>query len=148
MADDGLIKIPTQTDPDTAASGYINIYNDGESIAQIDENGIKRSFFKAYRRAETASTTITLADVGNMITVDSASATTVTIPLDATLTFQDEDAIMIAQFGAGTLSIDPVTGVTVNGTDDTPVELLGGAYKAVATIVKLGPNEWWAYGGV
>ena len=119
MADDGLIKIPTQADPDTAASGYINIYNDGDSIAQIDSAGNKRSLFKSYRRAETDSTTITLADVGNIISVDKATAASVTIPLDATLTFADEDAIVIAQFGAGTLSIDPVAGVTVNGVDDT-----------------------------
>ena len=92
---------------------------------------------------KTASYTLdSSALVDNIIEVSSSSATTITIPLDATINFPIGSSIDIIQTGTGTVSIDKISGVTLNATPGLKLR----TQWSSATILKRAANTWIAYG--
>lgn len=81
--------------------------------------------------------TLTLRD--SLIEVNSASATTITVPLDSTLNFPVGTGIDILQVGAGQVTIAAAVGVTINSPD--------GGLKlrtqwSAASLIKRSANTW------
>lgn len=92
---------------------------------------------------KTASYTLTAAtERDTIVEVNSASATTVTIPTDAAVAFPVGSTLDIIQTGAGQVTIAGDTGVTVNGTPGTKLR----TQWSSVTLLKRGANSWLVFG--
>ena len=90
--------------------------------------------------------TLTLADGFGMVTFENAGAITVTIPTNASVAFPTGTQILLGQKGAGTVTLQGDTGVTVNGTSAGSVAF--SAQWGVASAMKIGTDAWWVFGGL
>ena len=77
-----------------------------------------------------------------MVEIDSASATTLTIPLNSAVAFPVGTTLDILQTGAGQVTIAGDAGVTVNAT---PGLKLRTQWSSV-TLFKRATNTWVVYG--
>jgi hypothetical protein len=87
---------------------------------------------------QTTSYTLVLADAGKMIVVNSASVTTVTIPLQATANFPIGTQILVMQIGAAATSIAATIGVALNSKNGVTTS---GLY-AVISLIKIAADTW------
>jgi hypothetical protein len=83
-----------------------------------------------------------LTERDTIIEVSKASATTVTIPTDATLNFPVGTTLDIIQTGAGQVTIAGASGVTVNATPGLKLR----AQWSSATLLKRAANSWLVFG--
>jgi hypothetical protein len=88
---------------------------------------------------KTSSYTIALLDAGGTIEMNSASANTVTIPLNASAAFTIGTTLDIIQYGAGQTTIVATGGVTLRSKG--AALKLTGQYSG-ATLYKRGTDEW------
>lgn len=93
--------------------------------------------------AQTTSYTLVLTDAGRLIEINSASATTLTIPADASVAFPVGTKIDVLQTGAGQVTIAG-SGFTPNATPGLKISAQWGA----ATLVKRGTNSWVVIGNL
>lgn len=86
------------------------------------------------------SYTLALSDYYNMVTMDNASANTLTIPTNAAVSFPLYTRIEVVMLGAGTTTIEGDTGVTLNGVSagsgDINTQFQG------ACLTKIGTDTW------
>jgi hypothetical protein len=94
---------------------------------------------------KTASYTLVLADAEKIITMGSASAQTVTIPLNSSVAFPVGTKIDIVQTGAGECSVAPTAGVTL--LSDTNKRKVNVQYAAVSCL-KTGTDTWVLIGAL
>jgi hypothetical protein len=90
--------------------------------------------------------TFALTDEGAIVVSQSGSATTFTIALDSTTDFPVGAIIGQEQHGAGALTIEAASGVTLNGTDGGSVTL--SAQWGASAIRKTAANAWIAVGAL
>jgi len=79
--------------------------------------------------------TLVLTDAGKTVTLNNASAVTVTVPTNASVAYETGTVIAQTNKGAGVVTISPAGGVTLNNS----VTL---AQNASASIQKLDTNTW------
>jgi hypothetical protein len=84
------------------------------------------------------SYTLALSDAGRMVTLNNASAITLTIPTEAVVAFPVDTRIDILQYGLGQVTVGGA-GVTIRSSGGRLK--LGGQYAA-ATLWKKDANEW------
>lgn len=84
-------------------------------------------------------TTYTLAatDAGRTVTLDNASAITLTVPTNGTVTMVNGTRIELSTLGAGTVTVSPAGGVTVNGIPGLKIP-----QYATGTLTKISANVW------
>lgn len=80
--------------------------------------------------------TLVLTDGGKTVTLNNASAVTVTIPTNTSVAFPLGTEINFVNKGAGTVTIQPTGGVTLNGGNLTLPQ------NAAVQVVKLETNTW------
>ena len=90
----------------------------------------------------TTAYTLVLSD--QVVTMDNASANTVTIPTSNSVGFPVGKVVTVVMKGAGTTTIEGDTGVTLNGTSAGSVDI-SSQYQAVS-LLKIGTDEWIAMG--
>lgn len=91
--------------------------------------------------AQTGTTyTLVLTDAHKKITMNNASANTLTIPLNSSVAFPTGTIIGISQIGAGVTTVDGATGVTVNGVSGGGAAI-SAQYTGV-TLTKIGTDSW------
>lgn len=96
--------------------------------------------------AQTGTTyTTVLADDGKLITLDNASAITLTIPPNGTIAYGIGTQINIMQLGAGQVTIAPGAGVTLRSAGS---KLKTSAQYAVATCCKIATDTWVVIGNL
>ena len=88
--------------------------------------------------AQTAAYTFVLADRGKMVTVSNGSAVDCTIPPNSSVAFAVGTSIMVAQTGAGQVTMVAGSGVTLRYT---PGLKLRAQYSSV-TCTKIATDEW------
>jgi len=93
------------------------------------------------------SYTLDLTDNGKLLRFTSASATTVTVPLDSSVAFPIGAVIALVQYGAGTLAVQGASGVTVNSVAGSASASLTAQYSG-AQLYKIATNEWILIGSV
>lgn len=93
--------------------------------------------------AQTTSYTLAVTDEGKMITMNSASPTTVTIPLNSSISLATGSQIIISRIGAGTVNISPTVGVTLNSVSSN--KYIANQYGAV-TLIKTATDTWYLFG--
>lgn len=96
--------------------------------------------------AQTGTTyTLVLGDAGKLVTLTNSSAITLTVPTNSSVAFPAGTVIALAQLGAGAVTIDPASGVTITSLDDL-VDLAGKG--ATAALTKTDTDEWLLSGGL
>jgi hypothetical protein len=124
------------TDYATAAQGAL-----ADSAAQADD------VETADLSAQTGTTyTLVIGDRGQVVTMNNASANTVTIPTNASVAFDVGSVVTVIQIGAGVTTIEGATGVTVNGTSGGSVSI-SAQYQGVS-LLKIATNTWIASGAI
>ena len=102
---------------------------------------IGAGFGVALTRTETGTTyTLVLADAGRRIDCTNASAVTVTIPANSSVAYVTGTEITINQLGAGTVTVEGDTGVTLNGVSAGSGDI--DAQYAGVTIRKTATDTW------
>jgi len=94
---------------------------------------------------QTASYTLALTDLNQLVEINNASANTLTVPLNSSIAFAIGSKIDIVQYGAGQTTITPISGVTINSY--LGALKIAGRYGA-CTLVKIGTNEWYCFGNL
>jgi hypothetical protein len=88
--------------------------------------------------------TLVIGDANKVVTMTNGSANTLTIPPNASVAFATGTIVIVGQLGAGATSIDPDTGVTLNGGTST-IAMSG--QRTWTSLLKTGTNAWETYGG-
>ncbi len=88
---------------------------------------------------QTVSYTPDMVDAGKLLTLNSETALTVTIPKSDTVAFPVGTEIEIAQLGTGTVTVAAAEGVTIHSMDGALT--LAGQY-AVACLKKIAADTW------
>jgi hypothetical protein len=100
--------------------------------------------------AETASYTAVLANNGQVVTMDNASANTFSIPTNASVAFPIGTQINVLQIGAGQTTIQAVTSgtTTIQSTGGTAAQPKLRVRYSAATCLKAGTDLWYVFGDV
>jgi len=93
----------------------------------------------------TTTYTTVLGDDGKLVTLDNASAITVTIPPNGTVAYGIGTQINLMQLGAGQVTIAPGAGVTLRSAGN---KLKSFAQYAVVTCCKIGTDTWVVIGNL
>jgi hypothetical protein len=89
------------------------------------------------QNAQTGTTyTAVLLDAGKTVTLSNASAVTLTIPAQASVSWADNTQLNFLNIGAGTVTITPAADVTINGEPLTLETSKGGS------LVRTASNVW------
>jgi hypothetical protein len=86
------------------------------------------------------SYTLVLTDAGKQVTMSNASASTLTVPLNASVAYAIGVKIQVINLGAGIVTITPTGGVTISSLATT----LAMAQYQVATLIKVSTDTWIA----
>jgi hypothetical protein len=97
------------------------------------------SAFNAYTvNAQTGTTyTFVLTDQGGLVTASNASASTYTVPTNASVAYATGTRIELLNIGAGAVTLSPAGGVTLNGTTTVP-------QNGRVVLVKQATNTWYS----
>ena len=119
-----------------------------DSLAAIelnvsDTNVFSRKLIQTNR--QTASYTLALTDLNQLVEINNASANTLTVPLNNSIAFAIGSKIDIVQYGAGQTTITATSGVTIRSY--VGALKIAGQYGA-CTLVKIGTNEWYCFGNL
>lgn len=104
-------------------------------------NQLQSSVWSDDVNAQTGTSyTLVLTDAGKQVTMSNASASTLTIPPNASVAFDVGVRIQIIQLGAGAVTLTAGAGVTIS----TQATSLVMAQYQVATLIKQATNTWIA----
>lgn len=99
--------------------------------------------------AQTGTTyTTVLADNGKLVTLSNANPITVTIPLNSSVTYPVGAQITFARYGAGSVTIEGASGVTVVSTGATAAQPALRAQYASATAIHTSTDNWLVVGDI
>jgi hypothetical protein len=100
--------------------------------------------------AETASYTAVLANNGQVVTMNNASANNFSIPTNASVAFPIGTQINVIQIGAGQTTIQAVTSgtTTIQSTAGTAAAPKLRARYSMATAIKAGTDLWYVTGDI
>lgn len=122
-----------------------NIRTDVNIDGELTVDGGAVSAIPTSINAQTGTAyTLALSDAGKLVTLDNAAAVTVTVPPESSVAFPVGSRVMLAQIGAGVVTIAAGAGVTVNAD---PGLVLAAQY-AGAELFKVGADSWLAVGGL
>lgn len=121
--------------PFVASSDLVSAYPGVSSTlaTRVDDISIKGN---GLNDQTGVSYTLVLTDGGKTVTLSNASAVTVTIPTNTSVAFPLGTEINFVNKGAGTVTIQPTGGVTLNGGNLTLPQF------AAVQLVKLDTNTW------
>lgn len=94
---------------------------------------------QSIENAQTASYTLVLTDAGKMVTMNNASANTLTVPLNSSVAFPINTRIDVIQYGAGQTTIAAASGVTIRSSGSNLK--LSGQYSG-GSLWKKASDEW------
>lgn len=90
--------------------------------------------------SKTSSYTLTQSDANTILQLSASSATTITVPTDASVAFDNGTQIMIVQTGAGQVTVAAATPATtsVNGANG----LTTASQYSIISLIKTSTNNW------
>lgn len=124
-------------------------YIDGDVLTAANVNSITEGvndLALAVVNAQTGTSyTLVLTDVAKVVTLSNASAITLTVPPESSVAWPTGTTIVLAQLGAGTVTVAAGAGVTINSVSGN---LDISDQYAVATLLKTGTNTWLLFGAL
>lgn len=133
------------TTPDDTA-----LVKDGASAIRSLGSSVDSALGQLTLNAQTGTTyTFVLTDNRNkLVTASNASAQTYTIPLNSSVAFPTGSMINVIQIGAGQVTIQGASGVTVASTGATATAPKFRAQYSAATCIKVGTDSWYVVGDI
>ena len=133
------------TTPDDTA-----LVKDGASAIRSLGSSVDSALGQLTLNAQTGTTyTFVLTDNRNkLVTASNASAQTYTIPTNASVAFPTGSTINIIAIGAGQVTIQGASGVTVASTGATSSAPKLRAQFSAATLIKVGTDSWYVVGDI
>lgn len=123
-------------------------YADGQVLTAANVNsiteGVNDVVFGQFNAQTGTTYTLALTDVAKVVSLTNGSAITLTIPTNATVAFPVGTQILLYQGGAGQVTIGGA-GVTIR-SQGTKLKIFG--QYAVAGLLKIGTDEWVAFGNL
>ena len=92
------------------------------------------------------SYTLVLSDKGRVVTINSGSANTLTIPANSTAAFPVGTIVNVVQVGSGVTSIAAASGVAINGISTGTGEI-SHRWQGVS-LLKIATDAWVASGAL
>lgn len=134
----------------STGANEIDLVNVG-NVLQFREESDGTTRHIAYKHpdinAQTGTTyTLALTDDYGIVTMDNASANTLTVPTNASVTFPVGAMIEVWQKGAGITTVEGATGVTINGVSAGSTAM--SAQYAAATLRKIATDTWLIAGAI
>lgn len=126
------------------------LVKDGASAIRSLGSSVDSALGQLTLNAQTGTTyTFVLTDNRNkLVTASNASAQTYTIPLNSSVAFPTGSSINVIQIGAGQVTIQGASGVTVASTGATATAPKLRAQYSAATLVKVGTDSWYVIGDI
>lgn len=116
------------------------VVGDGSSTKEFTPNTITTN-------AQSNTTyTLALTDRDKLVTLSNASAITLTVPLNSSVAFATGAVVNIQQTGAGAVTIQGASGVTITSTGSTATAPVTRAQYSAASIIKTGTDSWTVIG--
>ena len=116
----------------------------GSVLTASAMNTLQASVWSDDVNAQTGTSyTLVLTDAGKQITMTNASASTLTIPTNATVAFATGVKIVVINLGAGAVTLTAAGGVTLSANTTN----FAIPQYQVATLIKTGTNTWVANTG-
>jgi hypothetical protein len=113
----------------------------GQVLTAAQVNQLQASVWSDDVNAQTGTSyTLVLTDAGKQVTMTNASASTLTVPPNASVAFDVGVRITVIQLGAGAVTLTAGSGVTINSLATS----LAMSQYQVATLVKTATNTWVA----
>lgn len=133
------------TTPDDTA-----LVKDGASAIRSLGSSVDSALGQLTLNAQTGTTyTFVLTDNRNkLVTASNAAAQTYTIPLNSSVAFPTGSMINIIQIGAGQVTIQGASGVTVASTGATSTAPKLRVQYSAATLIKVGTDSWYVIGDI
>jgi hypothetical protein len=133
------------TNQGAANQGVIRIYDGANGNIELTPNGTGAVVIDITIETKTVAYSLVLNDNCKMIEMNTAGAVNLTIPTNAAQAFSNGSQILIAQYGAGQVTVVPDAGVTLRSS--------GGKTKiaaqyGMATLIKRDTNEWYLAGDI
>lgn len=123
----------------TVPGGALRLANYAEVAAQQTQlDAVLANVIPLNPQTGTAYTLVA-DDAGSTVSMNSASANTVTVPLNASVAFSVGTGIVVEQYGAGQTTIAPADGVTI-WSRGSLVKIVG--QYGVVGLRKIGTDEW------
>jgi len=99
--------------------------------------------------AQTGTTyTTVLTDNGRLVTLNNAASITVTVPLNSSVAYATGAIINVQQIGAGQVTIQGASGVTITSTGATATAPKTRAQYSAASIIKTATDSWTVIGDI
>lgn len=140
--DTGILNVVEDTTPQLGGDLDINSNNiTGTGEVNITGTVVAQSTLNA--QTGTSYTTV-LADASKLVTLNNASAITLTIPANSSVAYPVGTKIDLAQLGAGQVTVAGAGGVTVNATPGLKFI----AQYSAATCIKTATDTWLLVGNL
>jgi len=111
----------------------------GQVLTASQVSTLQASVWSDDVRADTTTGyTLVLDDAGRQVTMSNASASTLTVPPNASVAFAVGVRVRVIQLGAGAVTLTAGSGVTLSETGNN---LVLGQYQS-AVLVKQATNSW------
>lgn len=145
IATNGTGDLILTTNQGAANQGVIRIYDGNNGNIEITPSGRGAVIIEIRIETKSVAYSLVLDDNCKMIEMNTAGAVNLTIPTNASQAFATGSQILIAQYGAGQVTVVPDTGVTLRSS--------GGKTKlsaqySIATLIKRASDEWYLAGDI
>lgn len=145
IATNGTGDLILTTNQGTANQGIIRIYDGNNGNIEITPSGRGAVVVNITIETKSVAYSLMLDDNCKLIEMNTAGAVNLTIPTNASQAFPTGAQILIAQYGAGQVTVVPDTGVTLRSS--------GGKTKlsaqySIATLIKRASDEWYLAGDI
>ena len=145
----GTLTLPAITDTVVALTATQTLTNKTLTSPVLNTPTINDAKQNVTLNAQTGTTyTTVLADNGKLVTLSNASPITVTVPLNSSVAYATGAIINVQQIGAGQVTIEGASGVTLTSTGATATTPKTRAQYSAASIIKTGTDSWTVIGDI
>ena len=145
----GTLTLPAITDTVVALTATQTLTNKTLTSPVLNTPTINDAKQNVTLNAQTGTTyTTVLADNGKLVTLSNASPITLTVPLNSSVAYATGAIINVQQIGAGQVTIQGASGVTLTSTGATATTPKTRAQYSAASIIKTGTDSWTVIGDI
>jgi hypothetical protein len=145
----GTLTLPAITDTVVALTATQTLTNKTLTSPVLNTPTINDAKQNVTLNAQTGTTyTTVLADNGKLVTLSNASPITLTVPLNSSVAYATGAIINVQQIGAGQVTIEGASGVTLTSTGATATTPKTRAQYSAASIIKTGTDSWTVIGDI